>query len=625
MPIQTDQLPTTKTLGRREFWTVISVYVASIFILSEIYFPLLPNFAGGVGGDYSMFIPDLLAGYYWILHNGYFTIPWFSPAECGGIPFFADPQVGYFSVPQALTLLVSPLRAIQAMFFIFASAGFFGAYYLSRTSFRSSVPAALLAAALFMFNGFYATRVLVGHMTFHAFMLLPVAAAMLLEPTGARRSGFARSILRLLTAAGCFAYMVQAGSFVILLPALLSLLLVILIHMCRFGWRSFPLFGLMSSGIFGVLLSAGKLAASLAFVAQFPRATYPLPGISGLWSDIYMAVMSVFFWVPADAPHRVVNSMWLLERHEWEYGVSPIPLVLMVAALAGFAVRARMQRRWPHVTVPRALLLAALCVLLLLPIALNWYQPDWNTFLKNLPLIGSSSNLLRWFSAYMLPAVIGGALALDAVCSGTPWLAKRRGALAAACIVVVAVLNLTKDLSAYGPQGSGGYQVSDIEAAYRQASDTGAVPPITHVIVQQDRAGNIQMTPQRDDALIRGHSQLLCYQPIFGYRLERFPIKSLRPGPALGQIDHTLNIKDPSCYVFPDENQCHPGDQFDVLVRDRAEAFLDYRPYPFSIPLYARAANWASELSFLLLIAGALISAGLLLAKRIKGEARPQA
>ncbi len=598
-----------------ELALLLAAFALATVVYAVKYLPLLPNGQGGIGGDYAMFLPDMLAAYYWILHNGYWAIPWFSPAECGGVPFFADPQVAYFSVPQLLTLWVPPLRAVQAMFLLFASAGFFGTYVLARVSFRLSVPAALLAAVLFMFNAFYVSRILIGHMTFHAFMLLPAAAAALLRPPGAGGARLPGTLLRLCIAAASLAYMVQAGSFVILLPMLGSLLLVLLLHAACFGWRCFPLASLVASSVFALLLSAGKLAAVLALLAQFPRDNYPLPGFASLWSDLGLAFMTVFFWVPADAAHAIVNTRYVLERHEWEYAVSPVPLLLMAAAVLAAVLR---RRRLP-LPLSRVLLLAAVMLLLAMPVALNWYQPGWNAFLKALPLIGSSSNMLRWFCIYILPAVLGGALALDALCTGTTWFGGRAALLAAAGIAGVLGLAAAKDMRFY--DGQGVYQAAAIDTAYRQAAATGVVPPVTAVAVQTDGAAHVVMTPQRNDILTQGYSQLLCYQPLFGYQLERFPLAPLHPGLALDTSGHLLNLKDPSCYLFPGENQCRPGDQFDVLVRGRAVAFLDYRPYPFASPFYARAANWVSGIAFLALIGALLLAVSLLCGARLRRAA----
>ena len=86
----------------------------------------------------------------------------------------------------------------------------------------------------------------------------------------------------------------------------------------------------------------------------------------------------------------------------------------------------------------------------------------------------------------------------------------------------------------------------------------------------------------RNDLVAYGASQLLCYVPIFGYSLEHFPIKTLRPGPALDEAAGVLNVKNPACYVYPKENLCVPGDHFAVSQKEDAIKFLSYEPFDFN-------------------------------------------
>jgi hypothetical protein len=591
--------------GRWETASVFCLLFLLAILFAQVYLPFLPNEAGRIAGDYSLFLPDLLAGYYWFLHNGVFSVPWFSPAQCGGVPYFPDPQVAFYALPQILAFWFSPLVALQANFVVFAAAGFLGTYGLARVSFRTTMPAALLAASLFMFNNFYTSRILVGHLTFHAFMLLPLFAASLLPSPGEEHLGFMSKILRIGVASGCFAYMMQSGMFHILPPTLLSFLIIVGFYTHRFGWRQFPFVGLAASLAVGLLLSGGKLAASLAFVSNFPRNDYPLPGIASLWVDIWLAFRTLFFAVPDDAPHAVVNTMWAEAQHEWEYGVSAVPLCFMLALAA---VRVVWRRTPQRVTISSVLLLGGLIILLAIPIAVNWFEPGWNAFLKSLPFFGSSSNLLRWFSAYILPAILGGALALDALCAMNRPGSSGRATLAAVGIAMLLVLVVTRDLSYYGAAGAGTYEVATIQAAYAKAAATGIVPAVDSVVVLMDQSGHVLVNPQRDDTMTRGHSQLLCYQPIFGYRLEHFPVGGLHPGPALDRSNGVLNFKNPACYVFPKQNGCVPGDQFEISAEADARTLLDYRRYSFQVPFYARAANWISVLAFLGWIGATLIA-----------------
>jgi hypothetical protein len=89
-----------------------------------------------------------------------------------------------------------------------------------------------------------------------------------------------------------------------------------------------------------------------------------------------------------------------------------------------------------------------------------------------------------------------------------------------------------------------------------------------------------------------GSSQPRPYEPIFGYRLESFPKKSLVPG-KLMQVnpDGFLNIKNPAGYVFPKENGIEPGDHFRADEAEKADRFRRYRDFPFKISSAQKFAN----------------------------------
>jgi hypothetical protein len=99
------------------------------------------------------------------------------------------------------------------------------------------------------------------------------------------------------------------------------------------------------------------------------------------------------------------------------------------------------------------------------------------------------------------------------------------------------------------------------------------------------------MPPGRNDVLTQGRSQLLCYEPLFGYRLEKFPVKTLRPGPVSAIHEGYLNVKNPVCYVYPLENACEPGDHFSVEQPEVVAAFIAYKPMPFRLPAWQQVAN----------------------------------
>ena len=561
----------------------------------HLYIALLQNAQHLMANDYSLFFSNMLAGYYWYLNNGLFSLPWFSPAQCGGVPFYPDPNVGYFSLPQFLVFWLSPLVAVKVTFWSFAVIGYIGAFVLLRRTFRASLSASVMAALLFMFNGFYGSRMLVGHLTFHAYMLAPILAFTIIpSPTAENSSPLSHSLARIALGGACVGYMFHVGMIHVIPPVMCDVLILMLIHGALFGWSARPWWLLAGVLLVGGSLSAGKFVASLAFVSHFPRDIYPLPGIPSIWTTMATAFETVFLGVPANASQDIVNSPFTVDRHEWEYGISPAPLVPIAIWVVIQLQRILAGRGLPRITVAACVVPLCILALFTLPILLNWYQPDWNAFLKRLPLLRSSSNLVRWFSVYILPMILLSALALDRLpLQKAHWLA------AGVLIMVMLFWDLSADRSYYA---NNIYDPATIDQARAGASAAADIPAITEVVVlmSPDRR-QIAMPPNRNDLMVQGWSQLACYQPVFGYRLESFPLRPLRPGPVYG--GGTINLKNPVCYVFPEENQCTPGDHFSVNESAKVELFRHYKPYEFVEPLYARIANWLSLFAMILVLA----------------------
>jgi hypothetical protein len=57
---------------------------------AQLFLRWLPNENGTLGHDYTYFFPALLNGYFWFMENG-FAVPWFTPAQCGGVASYPNP------------------------------------------------------------------------------------------------------------------------------------------------------------------------------------------------------------------------------------------------------------------------------------------------------------------------------------------------------------------------------------------------------------------------------------------------------------------------------------------------------------------------------------------------------
>ena len=93
-------------------WLTLSAFLVLLLSYHLIFGRLFPDVYGQLGEDYSGVLPSLLNGYFWFKTNSLLDVPWFTPAFCGGQPYFVDVQSGYYSIPQLLTLFVNPLTSV---------------------------------------------------------------------------------------------------------------------------------------------------------------------------------------------------------------------------------------------------------------------------------------------------------------------------------------------------------------------------------------------------------------------------------------------------------------------------------------------------------------------------------
>lgn len=569
--------------------------LATLGVYLWIFVPYLPSSGAHWGHDYALHLPNLLAGYFWFQQNGLLEAPWFSPAQCAGVPFLADLNVAYYSLPQWATFAVGPVGAIRLTFVLFAALGAAGSFVLLRGPFAATPWAAATAAVLFLCSGFFTYRMLVGHLTFHPITLTPWLAWALL----AMRKHVWQTMLSTCAAGLMFAYMFHAGMVHAIPPVAIAVAVILLLHGLLHGHRRGPWLLFASAVLLSLALGAQRMTAALAFLQQFPRDEYALPGFPSLLAELRVVLLSLFWRPPAElAPPLLANLGLPLQRHEWEYGLGPAAALLLLAGAVRVAKGARL-------TASAWLVTVAIVVALALPLALNWHHPAWHAFLKSQPLLGSSSNLVRWYLLYVPLVALCAGLAFDVVVPAAAWRARAAALLAAATLV----WNWTADRSYYTAQT---YDPGVMQRAW-QAVDAGApLPEVTNLSVRVDKANRLALPLERNDDMARGYSQLLCYQPMFGYGLERLRHGELRPGPALAELpDGTLNLKNPACYVFPAANACAPADHFRREQREEATRFLRYQPFAFQRPVWQTLAD-AVTLAALLLTFAALAVAAVL-------------
>ena len=109
------------------------------------------------------------------------------------------------------------------------------------------------------------------------------------------------------------------------------------------------------------------------------------------------------------------------------------------------------------------------------------------------------------------------------------------------------------------------------------------------------------------------YSPISCYQPIFGYGLEKlnankitFNSKLILKNNSYILYSDKLNEKDghfmffnPSCFLFPKENNCLPGDTFSVEEKEKLLKFTNYKKFEFKQNKIQIISNYISIFTFL--------------------------
>jgi hypothetical protein len=545
-----------------------------------IYLPHLFGEGAKIGHDYSYFFPYLLSGHYWFLNNG-FDIPWFTPALCGGIPHFPNPQSLYYSAPQLFLHLVDPLGSIVLTYYLFGALGFLGAYSLATLLFRQPLIAVFVGLA-FMTNGFFLARTQVGHLSFHAFMLLPLVCYLLLAPAERSHGDLLstdwqqrylgqQTLFPTLLAGLCLAYFIHSGASVIVVPTGMCLVLVLwLVKPKSVVWVRLAL-----AGFIALCLSANKLVAVAHFMNLFPRDFYQLPGYENFLATFYSILRGLTTPISgAESNALLLNRDFLFGAEEFDYRIG---MSVLVAACSVFFWRSVFRKKWSYFWF-----LGVLSILIL-PIFLNTYHPVWQAALKDLPYFSTVSSLSRWNLIYMVSIIL---------LSGWVWgkFYQRWGDITGlALLLSIAALIAAPLLSGYD-KAPRTYDSSVITAAFSDVKGTSEVPVILHL--EESLVNGLRLSViGTGDALTRGASQVVCNEPVFGYRLEGFRLDPVFSGDVFAIQSGAYNFYRPDCLLFPAENQCVKGTRFSRNATDQLSRLVSWTPIDFQQPIAQKIAG----------------------------------
>jgi hypothetical protein len=354
-----------------------------------------------------------------------------SPLMCGGLSLAANPFVHFFSLSMALGYLCGPFLGLRLAVVAYLATGFASAYLYAGLMLRDRL-LRLVAAALFVGNGFFICRLAYGHLNLVPFLTLPLVLYVL-----HRRGALAHSLggpllggALLAVLLGGLLALVSDGSPQAFVHFLVWIgLYALALAVAERSVAAPVLFA--SACVVGAVLDLGYLWPVLGASAEFPRLTSddfanPLhllwflivPSSGALLPTRYMGQeMSV--WIgPVVA--------WLLWRHRREVRAQvPARLALPWLVAGGVSVLLGMGSL-KLIGVPA------------------WLSPF--DLLRSLPGFRSMGATARYWGFLALPLSMAGALAVGAFAS-----APRIGRGRLALLGLALALQVGFQLGAIGP------------------------------------------------------------------------------------------------------------------------------------------------------------------------------
>ncbi|MGZ6005597.1 MAG: hypothetical protein ACXWLH_05640, partial [Candidatus Saccharimonadales bacterium] len=160
--------------GSRNVWTNHKKQLLFFVLLSlpivVFFYQYVATGNKTFGGDFDYYSQQYEAFRISVLK--YHQFPLWNPWLSGGVPLFANPQFGLFSLQAILVLIFGAIYGLKLAYIGYGIIGFWGMYLLGRSVFSASKLRSILIAYIWVFCGFFAGHG-VWHITFTSFYFLP--------------------------------------------------------------------------------------------------------------------------------------------------------------------------------------------------------------------------------------------------------------------------------------------------------------------------------------------------------------------------------------------------------------------------------------------------------------------
>jgi len=597
---------------KKKNYTFVFFFLIILLIQQLIFLKFFPNNSNYLGHDYEVFLPNFIFGKIWF-NNNFLSVPWFTPSFCCGIPFFADPQSMFYSVQQIFFIFFPPLVAVKLMFLYFSIVAYVGMFLLLKQSFSLDKFVSLLGASIFLFNGFFTYRAVIGHVSMLSYVFVPLFCFFLIQSSQLQNKALKR--LFILIASLIFASFIHSGSGLIM-PLIFSSILFIVLFYYFHTLDKLVFKNLVIILFLGFLIALSKISATLHFLGEFSR-QYPFLYFNNILDYSKIAFTSLFFYPDVNLFNQLVVNKVLqnLNVHEIEYGVSVIPLVALIFFFA----------QYKKFKYQKPIFYVFIFFVAMLPILFNVNFYFFSDLLKQLPILKNTWVQTRFTALYIIPVIFFTVFIINKI----SFYGKKNYLIFFFIAVLIFQVLLYKK-NYYDDRSSQYYNPIIMSIFFDKLNIENYNPKIIGVaaISIPDHSNGVDHFPggRRNDFLADNFSALFCYQPIFGYSLESYPYENIkfnirtRITTSIAQDDigkdllyaglndiseanpQYYNIFNPSCFLFPNENNCRPGDLFKVSQKEDLDKFVNYKKFDFKQSKIQSVANYLSLFSFIFAI-----------------------
>ena len=584
----------SKFIGNKFFvFLLLFIFITHQYIFQSFF----PNSKGLLGHDYEYFIPSFIFGKIWFLNN-FLSVPWFTPSICCGIPFYADPQSMYYSIPQIIFLIFNPILSVKLIFLFLSALSYIGMFLLVNKNLKFDIYTSLLCASLFLFNGFFVYRAISGHVAYLSYIFIPIYCFFLIQSYENQLKNKS-SFVYLILSSIIFANFFHSGSGPIILIILISILSVLSFYSLFI--QSLKIFARFVLSVFlGILISLSKITAVLFFLSNFPR-NYPTTEFHSFFSFVKTFFLSFFVQPDQEYFNDNLTSMFPFGLHEIEFGVSLVPLILIFFIF--FLNKKKFKLNYQSIYF-----FSLIIIIFLIPVLLNVNFLNQFQLIQKIPILNSTWVQSRWMAVYILPIIIVSGLIVQNLYFNTT----QKKYLTIFFISILLVQNFMRDNNWHFNEARH-YNVEKANNFSMSISKNKKFEIFGPAILMNQNNTPKIVNNKNDMSFYNGFSPLTCYQPIFGYGLEKLNARKIIFGSKEVFSDNSYLLysnkfdnKDnhfaffkPSCFLFPKANNCLPGDLFKVSEKEKLIKFTTYKKFDFKQNKLQIISNYISILTFI--------------------------